>query len=416
MSLASTIRFQGSALREEPFRIFFPLAILATIAGVALWPLFHYGLLSIYPHIMHARVMTVGLAGILFGFLGTAFPRLIDAPPPRGVETASVLLLWLASLSFYLLNRTPIADALFALASATLAASLAIRWYSIGRDTPPPGMPVALVGLLSGAIAAAALAWKRGMWMSPFEFQLAQLLLYQGMALLCLLGVGPYLLPRLLGHESKHRFEDSPVPPAAWWRPFGISVALGLTVHASFLIEAGGAARWGMALRSAAILTWMIIETPLLRRANALTTSGTASRVAVISCAVALAWAGFDLDRRIGILHLLFVSGLGLVMLGIGVRVTLGHAGRHDLLSGKITWLRIVIALALLAASTRVSADFLPHIRISHLNYAGGTWIIIAILWLWKLGRWFPKALPMELPSKCPKSRTRSRSTEPHAP
>ena len=68
----------------EPFRIFFPLATLRGISGVSLWPLFFAGLHKFYPGVMHSRLMIEGfLAGFVFGFLGTAMPRLLSAPSLR---------------------------------------------------------------------------------------------------------------------------------------------------------------------------------------------------------------------------------------------------------------------------------------------------------------------------------------------
>ena len=49
---------------EEPFRIFFPLAVLAGIGGVAVWPLHHHGVIAVYPGFMHARLLTAALAGV----------------------------------------------------------------------------------------------------------------------------------------------------------------------------------------------------------------------------------------------------------------------------------------------------------------------------------------------------------------
>ena len=398
---------------EEPFRLFFPLAVLATAGGVALWPMLHHGLLSIYPGVMHARLMTVGLAGFLVGFLGTAFPRPIDAPPLRGVEVVIILGLWLASLAFHFLNRTAVGDGLFAAMMVLFVLSLALRWLVLGADTPPPGGPVALVGLLCGGLASGALAWREGLWMSPAEYRLSHLLLYQGMALLPLLGVAPYLAPRLVGHGSTHSLAASPVPPSGWWSRFLSCAAAGVAVQFSFVVEAAGHPRTGMAIRTGVILAYFLCATPLVRRARTLTTCGTAVRVAVLCTVAALAWAAVDPSRRIGILHLFFVSGLGLVMMGIGVRVVLGHAGRHELLAGKIPWLRVVIGLVLLAAATRASADFLPRIRVSHLDYAAAMWVVAALLWLGKLGRWFLVQEPGEDPGKCPKARNRTNESVP---
>jgi len=63
---------------REPFRIFFPAAILAGIAGVSLWPLYFLHVTETYPGVSHARIMACGFfGGFIFGFLGTAMPRML---------------------------------------------------------------------------------------------------------------------------------------------------------------------------------------------------------------------------------------------------------------------------------------------------------------------------------------------------
>jgi len=66
---------------EEPFRIFFPAGALLGVFGVSLWPLFYFGAGIAYPNIAHARLMIEGfMASFIFGFLGTAGPRITSAP------------------------------------------------------------------------------------------------------------------------------------------------------------------------------------------------------------------------------------------------------------------------------------------------------------------------------------------------
>src|SRR5436190_13615106 len=77
---------------NEPFRVFFPEGVLAGIVGVALWPFYFGGVTSFYPGQAHARIMAYGLfGGFIFGFLGTAMPRLLSAPP-LGVRYVLLLL------------------------------------------------------------------------------------------------------------------------------------------------------------------------------------------------------------------------------------------------------------------------------------------------------------------------------------
>jgi uncharacterized protein involved in response to NO len=90
--------------------------------------------------------------------------------------------------------------------------------------------------------------------------------------------------------------------------------------------------------------------------------------------------------------------------MAVGTRVILGHAGRHDLLTGKIVWLRWVVGLLILAATTRMSCDFLPNLRVSHLIYAGWTWAIAAVIWLIALAKYLLRNEDSEKPkSRCPR-------------
>src|SRR5947207_3239512 len=78
-------------LGREPFRLFFPEGVLAGILGVMLWPLYFTGLTTFYPGQAHARIMAYGLfGGFIFGFLGTAMPRMLSVPP-LGTRNVSLL-------------------------------------------------------------------------------------------------------------------------------------------------------------------------------------------------------------------------------------------------------------------------------------------------------------------------------------
>src|SRR5262249_26392388 len=92
-----TNRIKLSDIGREPFRIFFPLGVLCGIIGVSLWPLYFAKLVTLYPGQAHARIMAYGLFGaFIFGFLGTAMPRMLSAPP---LGTHNVLLLFVLNLS-----------------------------------------------------------------------------------------------------------------------------------------------------------------------------------------------------------------------------------------------------------------------------------------------------------------------------
>ena len=69
---------------REAYRLLFPLGVLASLLGVLLWPALYAGWLTWYPLEAHTRLMTACFGGcFVVGFLGTAVPRLVDAPPIR---------------------------------------------------------------------------------------------------------------------------------------------------------------------------------------------------------------------------------------------------------------------------------------------------------------------------------------------
>ena len=79
---------------EEPFRIFFPAGVLLGVVGVSLWLLFYLGASIPYPNVVHARLMIEGfMASFIFGFLGTAGPRLTAAPHFSLFEVATIFTL-----------------------------------------------------------------------------------------------------------------------------------------------------------------------------------------------------------------------------------------------------------------------------------------------------------------------------------
>ncbi|MCH7604853.1 NnrS family protein [Patescibacteria group bacterium] len=81
---APIMTFRKSYFRlalEEPYRLFFPLATLAGLMAVSLWPLFYTGVLPFYPGVAHIRIMITGfMGGYIFGFLSTALPRMSGTP------------------------------------------------------------------------------------------------------------------------------------------------------------------------------------------------------------------------------------------------------------------------------------------------------------------------------------------------
>ncbi|QJE95115.1 NnrS family protein [Luteolibacter luteus] len=368
---------------SEPFRVFFPLGMLAAIAGVMMWPLLYTGKLGFYPGEAHSRVMIEGFMGaFVIGFLGTAFPRLTGNASWSCGELVWMILLWATTVASALNGQVLVADTVFATLLLLLSSGMIGRWACGNRDTPPPGFVMALAGILGGALAAGLLAWNQKYPLGFTSYQFAKLWLNQGFLLLPLMGIAPYLLPRFFGMESGHSFHDSPTPPPGWWPRFTASVICALLIAAGFALEAFGWSLVGHVLRATVILAWFASETPVFRRGKLSCTPGNVARFAVVALILGTAAAGLWPLARVGSLHLFFAAGLGLAVLAVATRVVLGHGGRHDLLVGRIVWLRIAAGLLVLAAATRMTSDFVPAVRVSHHIYAAWIWAAGGSVWL----------------------------------
>ena len=123
---------------EEPFRIFFPVGVVIGLSGVLLWPLFYMGITSTYPATVHARFMSEGfLSCFIFGFLGTAGPRVLSAQPFSGWEVSRLLALVGAAAMAHFWSYHALGGTFFTGALIFFAASL-IRRFRQRQDSPPP--------------------------------------------------------------------------------------------------------------------------------------------------------------------------------------------------------------------------------------------------------------------------------------
>lgn len=374
-------------LASEPFRIFFLSGAVWSLIGVSLWPLFYAGKLSFYPAIPHARLMIEAFGGaFVVGFLGTAGPRMASAPKLTVLELLLLFALHTANGIGHLKGMTGAADLYFAAMLGLLLAGLLGRIIRFRQEPPPPQLFLALTGLLCG-MAGALMLRSDSVLSSPAAYRLAGLLLYQGLLLPPVLGIGSFLFPRILGG----RFGEAGTPEARCRQSFRAAAAAVLLV-ASFFLESSGAVLPGYLLRAGVAAVYLISGIPWRRTAGD-SPRGTLARGLFSALGLGLAGlvaAGVFPLHRVAMEHLLYVGGFGLLILVVGSRVLFGHSG--DLAAFDRRWWmpRLILLLAVLAASTRASAAIKPEIMISHHNYAAWLWGAAALLWLgWHARRFF---------------------------
>jgi hypothetical protein len=82
----------GPPWRAEPFRLFFPLAVVLSWAGVGHWLLYALGLTATYSCELHGFVqMQAFMMSFAIGFLFTALPRRTQTAPPSPVEMMAMV-------------------------------------------------------------------------------------------------------------------------------------------------------------------------------------------------------------------------------------------------------------------------------------------------------------------------------------
>ncbi len=144
---------------EEPFRVFFPIGSTLGMLGVSLWLIYYLGAPIPYPNITHARLMIEGLmASFIFGFLGTAGPRLTSTPHFSVTEVATIFTLDVLAAGAHTGGAHRLGDILFVVCLFLFARTL-LKRFRQRNDSPPPNFVLVAFGLLSGIAGATLVAW-----------------------------------------------------------------------------------------------------------------------------------------------------------------------------------------------------------------------------------------------------------------
>lgn len=362
-------------LAAEPYRVFFASGAVWSIIGVSLWPLFYAQKIGFYPLFVHARLMIEAFGGaFVVGFLGTAGPRMATAPKLTPLELIWLFALHQASAISHLTLHLAWGDGLFVALLASLLMCLVIRVLKFRKEAPPPQMLLALTGLGCG-LAGTLMQLMPATVLDPQRLRLANLLLYQGLLLPPVLGIGSFVFPRMLGGD----FGD-PRTAAQGRVKLVRAILASLLLVGSFLLEASGQVIAGYALRALVTLVYLLVEVRWQTQQGGSLTKGLF--LALISAFLGLALAGFFYPQHISVEHLLYAGGFGMLILVVGSRVLFGHSGDLAGFFVKCWQARLLVALGLLAAVTRAVPAWAPATTISHHIYAAWVWGAVWLLWL----------------------------------
>lgn len=375
--------YWGLIAAGEPFRLLFPVGVLIGICGVMMWPAYVWGWLTWYPGVAHARVMVEGFLGsFVVGFLGTALPRLLGVPRVTIWETVGFSVAAVTVAILHGVNTPLWGDLTFFCLIGTLVLLLAARVF-FRKDTPPPafvlagmGLICAMVGslmLVAGGVAPNVLP----SWALPC----GRLLLYQGFILLPVMGIGAFLLPRFFGLPNRQHFPESLELPRGWVARAFFATTCGLAILGSFALEIAGFVRAGYGLRAAVVLLYFFREVPHHRAGLGGGTLALGLRITLVAIPSGYICLAVFPERAFTFLHVVFITGFSLLTLIVASRVVLGHSGQSEKFHAPLWPVLVMTAMVTLAMLTRVTADWMPDVTLSHYAYAALAWTVGAGVW-----------------------------------
>ncbi len=368
----------------EPYRLLFPVGTLIGLLGVLLWPLHFYQLFDLYPGSIHARIMIQNFLGcFVIGFLGTAFPRLLDVSRVHLPEALLYAGLLISSTVFHLFQQTLIGDAIF-LSTFLLFLGNLIARFTKRQDTPPPGFVLVGLGMLCAIFGTVGLIL---ITVLPIELiptwflTFPRLLLYQGFLLLPIMGLGAFLLPRFFGLPNKHNFPTSLTPPPGWLKRAVFAFFCACFIIAGFLFESFAYASIGNGLKAFGVALYLFREIPVHRTGFGDGALALGLKIALFSIPLGFTLIAFMPAHLTSFLHVVYITGFSLLTFTVASRVLLGHSGQASKFKAWLPSILCLIAFQIIAMVTRVSADWLPALTQSHYSYAAMGWVVSVLIW-----------------------------------
>jgi uncharacterized protein involved in response to NO len=372
-------------MASEPFRLFFPLGTLCAVVGALYWPgLFLEIIFKGHASRLHIFLMIYGFMwGFIVGFLGTAVPRLTKSKTLSVLELAALLCFYLLTLGAIFWQHYSLAPAFFLLNLFGLLIMLARRILAQRPKLPPTFIYVPF-GLLSAASASAlSIASSLG-WLALSESVLlwTRSLLFQGLILFLLLGIGGFLIRSILGWAAPlPETAQAELPKFQGGRIGAVHAGVALLLFVSFWVEPFYPQ---LSLVVRALLATLVVALQMKAYRRPISGKLTAGTLQIAMGLLLLGlWGQVFAPQayRVAVLHVTFMGGFAISVFAVATRVILSHCGYSELLKGRyrpFTWAMILLIVGL---ATRFSANLMPDTFFSHLAYAGIIWIAGVLLW-----------------------------------
>ncbi|HEX7076833.1 MAG TPA: NnrS family protein [Candidatus Eisenbacteria bacterium] len=362
----------------DPYRILFPMGVAYGIAGAALWPLHALGLIP-YPAQLHWTLMAQGFQHcFILGFLLTAMPSFMHAEHCRRSELVIAVVAMAGFGVAAVLGWAAATQACY-LATLALIVAMAFRRRRQGAASPPVEFSLVAFGIALGAVGSAMIGGAAlGLFDEPAP-RLGIRLVWMGMILSAVLGVGGLLVPTFSAMREPLEIPGIARPHER--RPRRILYGVvALLLLCSLILEGAGHAALGAILRAATasgvlLLVWKLFRRP--GRADLLSYAIWAAGWSIFAGLWLMAF--FPSHPLLGA-HFVLIGGFGLLSAGIGTRVVVRHGGHPLPEEGRV--LRpAVIALLAATLAARAAGELAPGPRLTLLAASALAWIAAWTVW-----------------------------------
>ena len=361
-----------------PYQVLFPLGAAHAVVGASTWVLFALNLMP-YPARIHAHHMFAGfLLSFVTGFLMTAVPSFTGTAKRSNLELALAAALSIAS--FFTESYLPAFLTLLFLGVFFLSRMMT------KAATPPPHFIFIPIGLIIGIVGTSLATLYQFNIVGSNSYEIARVLIFYGMMLSFILGIGAKLIAAFLGwsepptHMSpaNRRVRDATKPPWTLRRstPF-LQAVLFLAGLATELFYHQSLGRTMLAVCASwiAVQEWRLYLRPRAKGKLPFWTW-----VAAWLLLIGLWVHALMPELGVHAAHLMFIGGFGLITLLVASRVTLAHGSEGIALESTSRIYLVTAALVISATATRFVAQWTPS-YVQHLGYAAVLWIFAILCW-----------------------------------
>ncbi len=382
----------GARTAPDPYRVLFPLGIVAAMLGLLPWVAYALSLAPWWPASLpiawpgpeHGALLAQGFElAFVCGFLLTAMPAFTHGPRCSGRELAAITT---AVASFIALRAVGVPAAAWAwLAALALLAFIVGRRVRPGVAAPPEEFLLVATGLALGLAGGIVQAMAASGWAPPTAERAGLRCVSLGMMPALVLGLGSLLVPTFT--LMKQPLDIVGVAKAGQRlrrRLFTLAIALLLVIalHSELtgFVTAAGWVR-ALAVLASTQLAWKLWRAPGRRDRLSWSLWGAGWCMAVGFTLAAL----FPI-HRVEAWHVAFVGGYALLTLGIGTRVVVSHGG-HAMTEERVVLTSLVVTLLAAALVVRAVGPVADPARLI-LHHAIASSLALLAFALWLTGAW----------------------------